>query len=299
MSSLYPPTAPASPAGSAHRAMDQDHVQFGSADLHLGASQSLQQVASNQSLPNQQVPSQVASTSNQQLQPLRPPKLHLIDLEIMHTNLYKSRYLVPQEFLDDVGGILSNAEMAHRFVVARAIREENDERRLHEDQRKRQEELRMETQQAEDVDQGWYRDRERDLREREKDENRAREQRHRERQQEVNASLERWQKAQALFNAAEVLLIDLFDAATKGELERMRGREIERRRERMRLKEEKIKAANGVNPSANTGFNGINGNSGKFSGYFVFFSLSLSVNFIIYLVSFWSYFAFFLALEEP
>ncbi|TRM68712.1 hypothetical protein BD626DRAFT_394810 [Schizophyllum amplum] len=37
------------------------------------------------------------------------PKLYDIDLERMHTELYRGRYLTPQDFLDDVGRIVRNA----------------------------------------------------------------------------------------------------------------------------------------------------------------------------------------------
>lgn len=55
-----------------------------------------------------------------------PVKLFDMDLEKMHANLYKSKYLTPQEFLDDVGRILHNAtsradEDPDRFYKAQAL----------------------------------------------------------------------------------------------------------------------------------------------------------------------------------
>jgi len=39
------------------------------------------------------------------------PKLHDIDLERIHFDLYKAKYLTPQEFLDDIGKMVFNAEV--------------------------------------------------------------------------------------------------------------------------------------------------------------------------------------------
>ncbi|TFY77944.1 hypothetical protein EWM64_g6069 [Hericium alpestre] len=43
------------------------------------------------------------------LPPPPPPKLYDMDLERMHYELYKNKYLTPQDFLDDVGKIVYNA----------------------------------------------------------------------------------------------------------------------------------------------------------------------------------------------
>ncbi|KLO08586.1 AAA-domain-containing protein [Schizopora paradoxa] len=39
------------------------------------------------------------------------PKLHDIDLERIHSDLYKGKYLTPQEFLEDIGKMVYNAEV--------------------------------------------------------------------------------------------------------------------------------------------------------------------------------------------
>ncbi|KAL1702957.1 hypothetical protein EV121DRAFT_209023 [Schizophyllum commune] len=53
--------------------------------------------------------------------PPPPPRLYDIDLERMHTELYRGRYLTPQDFLDDVGRIVHNAD----------VRQHEDLERLH------------------------------------------------------------------------------------------------------------------------------------------------------------------------
>ena len=53
--------------------------------------------------------------------PPPPPRLYDIDLERMHTELYRGRYLTPQDFLDDVGRIVHNAD----------VRQHEDLDRLH------------------------------------------------------------------------------------------------------------------------------------------------------------------------
>ncbi|KAL1747783.1 hypothetical protein HDZ31DRAFT_31149 [Schizophyllum fasciatum] len=53
--------------------------------------------------------------------PPPPPRLYDIDLERMHSELYRGRYLTPQDFLDDVGRIVHNAD----------VRQHEDLDRLH------------------------------------------------------------------------------------------------------------------------------------------------------------------------
>ena len=93
----------------------------------------------------------------------RPP-LFDMDLDRMHTELYRGHYLTPQDFMDDVRKIVHNAEV-----------------RSHED-------------------------------------------------------LDRLHKAQAMYTAAEVSLLE-FDATFKMECERMKARERMRREERMKERE--------------------------------------------------------------
>ncbi|PFH47155.1 hypothetical protein AMATHDRAFT_77336 [Amanita thiersii Skay4041] len=95
---------------------------------------------------------------------LEQPKLYDMDLERMHAELYKSRYLTPQDFLDDVAKIVHNAQV-----------------RAHED-------------------------------------------------------LDRMYKAQAMFTAAEVSILE-FDPALRLECERMAPRERKRREEHRKSRE--------------------------------------------------------------
>ncbi|KAJ7886151.1 AAA-domain-containing protein [Mycena olivaceomarginata] len=79
------------------------------------------------------VPPVVNGHVNGITQPIAPappmenrPQLYDMDLERMHTQLYKGRYLTPQDFLDDVGKMLHNAasrqaEDLDRFYKAQAM----------------------------------------------------------------------------------------------------------------------------------------------------------------------------------
>ncbi|KAF8075816.1 AAA-domain-containing protein [Lyophyllum atratum] len=51
----------------------------------------------------------VANGIQQQLAVIRLPQLFDVDLEKMHSDLFKGRYLTPQDFLDDVGKMVHNA----------------------------------------------------------------------------------------------------------------------------------------------------------------------------------------------
>ncbi|KAG7096390.1 hypothetical protein E1B28_003833 [Marasmius oreades] len=121
----------------------------------------------------------------------RPPKLHDMDLERMHSELYRGRYLTPQEFIDDIRKIVRNTALC------------------------------------------------------------------------AEEDLERHYRAEAMFNAAEVSILE-FDATFRLECERMAVRERKRREEykksKVRAKEkEKEKAGGNGNGSDNGNGNGFMG----------------------------------------
>ena len=114
------------------------------------------------------------------LAPVRqPPSLYDTDLERIHTDLYKGKYLTPQDFLVDIRKIVHNATVCAR----------QDGDRLH--------------------------------------------------------------KAQAMLTAAEMSVLELFDAHFRLECERMAGRERKRRAERKKEKARNAAACAGQNGAAN------------------------------------------------
>lgn len=54
---------------------------------------------------------EISGAANQAPPPLPPPQLHDIDLERIHADIYRDRYLTPDQFLEDIGKIVFNAEM--------------------------------------------------------------------------------------------------------------------------------------------------------------------------------------------
>ncbi|KAL4075483.1 AAA-domain-containing protein [Scleroderma citrinum] len=131
----------------------------------------------SQSYPASQSQAQMQPQVQAQVQPQPPapvryqPRLYDTDLERMHMDLHKGKYLTPQDFLDDIRRIVHNATVcAHQ-----------DGDRLH--------------------------------------------------------------KAQAMLTAAEMSVLELFDAQFKVDCERMAGRERKRREERKREKEKERAAA--------------------------------------------------------
>ena len=73
--------------------------------------------------------SQLEAQAQPQIQPLirsQPPPLYDMDLERMHMDLYKGKYLTPQDFLDDIHKIVHNAASRvsvdhERFHKAQAL----------------------------------------------------------------------------------------------------------------------------------------------------------------------------------
>src|SRR6266550_5591552 len=66
--------------------------------------------ATVQPLQEQQQQQQQQQLQQQQAVLLEQPKLFDMDLEKMHDELYRGRYLTPQDFLDDVAKMLRNAQ---------------------------------------------------------------------------------------------------------------------------------------------------------------------------------------------
>ena len=191
--------APAEVNGASRPTMDMqiDPILQAQSQSQLPLPQLQLQSQAQTPLPlTSQLPPQGQGQAQVQLEvpaPVRhPPPLYDTDLERIHMDLYKSKYLTPQDFLDDVRKIVHNATVC-----------------VHED-------------------------------------------------------LDRLHKAQAMLTAAEMSVLELFDAQFRLECERMAVRERKRRAERKKGKG-KERGATGAGTGQNAAANGAAGGNGAYA----------------------------------